>query len=64
MVIGLAGFGVAARLFEDTVYSVSVFDPWTLVGTGSVLVGVAFLASVWPAWRAARLEPVVALREQ
>lgn len=64
MLIGLAGFFLAARLLEDMIYGVSLFDPWTLVGTATVLAAVAFLASVWPAWRAARLEPTVALREQ
>lgn len=61
---GLAGFAVAARLFDDMIYGISVFDPWTMGGAGGVLVVVAFVASAWPAWIAARLEPTAALREQ
>jgi ABC-type antimicrobial peptide transport system permease subunit len=61
---GLAGFWAVSRVFADLVYGVAPFDPATVVGAGLVLVGVAIAASAWPAWRAVRLEPMKALREQ
>ncbi len=64
VVAGLAAFWLVARLFADMLYNVSTFDPWTIVTASAVLVCVSFLACIWPAWRAVRLEPMEALREQ
>jgi ABC-type lipoprotein release transport system permease subunit len=44
-------------------YSVRVFDPFTMIAAGATLILVSFLASGVPAWRAAQLEPTEALRE-
>jgi putative ABC transport system permease protein len=43
-------------------YRVSPLDPLTFCGVGLVLMAVAFSASYVPAWRAARVDPIVALR--
>jgi ABC-type lipoprotein release transport system permease subunit len=48
---------VAPLLFE-----VSAYDAATFVAVGIILVAVSVLASVIPAARAARVDPVVALR--
>jgi putative ABC transport system permease protein len=61
---GLAGFWAVSRVFADLVYGVAPYDPTTVFVAGLVLVGVAIAASAWPAWRAVRLEPMKALREQ
>jgi ABC-type antimicrobial peptide transport system permease subunit len=37
-------------------------DPVNLLAVSAVLVAVATIASIGPAWRAARLDPVIALR--
>lgn len=39
-------------------------DPWPWVGGGSVAVALALVASWWPAYRAGRSDPVVALRAE
>jgi predicted permease len=59
----LAAFGLT-RLLSNMVYGVSTTDPPTfLVITGLLLV-VAVFASLMPAWRATRVDPLVALRNE
>jgi putative ABC transport system permease protein len=45
------------------VYGIPVHDPLTFVAVAATLVGVALLASLLPAMRAARVDPIVALRQ-
>ena len=62
----LAGIGAAlalTRLITGLLYQVEPRDPVTFVGGGALMIGVALLASALPAWRAARLDPLVTLRE-
>jgi predicted permease len=61
--IGIAGASGAGKLLQNVVYGVSAWDPVTLAGVSIVLTGVAIAAAVVPAWRAARLDPVSALRD-
>jgi ABC-type lipoprotein release transport system permease subunit len=42
--------------------NVTIFDPWMLFLTPIPLMAAAFCASYWPAARAARVDPTVALR--
>jgi predicted permease len=61
----LAGLGMtlaAARLFAVFLYRVSPADPVILTGVAVVLFVVALAASSIPAWRAARVDPMNALR--
>jgi len=62
LVIGLAGAMLLTRFIAGVLYDVKPTDPLTFVGVAAVLIGVAALASWLPARRAARLDPVVALR--
>lgn len=77
MVVGhgfrLASLGVAlgvllsiaaTRLLESLLLGVSGTDPVALGGAGVLLVGAALLASWIPALRAARIDPMVALRQE
>jgi putative ABC transport system permease protein len=60
--LGAAGALAAARLMTTMVYGVSASDPLTLVTVAVSLCGVALAASLLPAWRAARVNPSIALR--
>jgi ABC-type antimicrobial peptide transport system permease subunit len=63
----VAGFGSAillTRLMTSVLYEVTPADPWTYLGVGTTLVGVAVAASLVPALRAARVNPLVALRAE
>jgi predicted permease len=62
-VAGLTGAIVLTRLMSRLLYVVQPGDPATFAGATAVLIGVAFLASFVPAWRASRLNPVGALRQ-
>jgi len=59
---GLAGSLVFGRLLESVLYQVKPTDPFTIVGVSLVLSGVALLANYIPARRAAKVDPIVALR--
>jgi predicted permease len=63
-VIGLALALVAARPLRGALYGVAPHDPVALAAVALILGGVAFLASYLPARRAARVEPIEALRHQ
>ncbi len=62
--LGVGGALIGARLISALLYAVSPTDPLTLAGVVIVLLGVAVVASVVPAARAARVDPIVALREE
>jgi len=62
LAFGLAGGIAAGRLIQNLLYSVKPLDGSVFVGVAIVLLSVAVLACLLPAWRAARLNPVQALR--
>jgi putative ABC transport system permease protein len=64
LVVGLVGFAIFGRVVSDVLYGVRSFDPFAVAAACAVLLLVALLASAAPAWRATRLEPTEALREQ
>jgi predicted permease len=55
---------VATRIVESFLYGVTATDPGTLALSAAVLAVVAIGAALAPAWRAATVDPVVALREE
>jgi predicted permease len=63
VVIGAGGALALNRTLKDFVYGVSTVDPFTFILVGLLLVGAACVASLVPALRAVRLNPVSALRE-
>jgi putative ABC transport system permease protein len=60
--IGLAGALALTRVISSLLYDVSTTDPLTFVCVSLVLASVALLASYVPARRAAKVDPVAALR--
>jgi ABC-type antimicrobial peptide transport system permease subunit len=62
--LGLGASLACARLVRSMLYGLTPGDPLTLAGASGILLAVAFLAGYLPAHRAARLDPVVALREE
>ena len=51
-------------VLQRQLFQISGKDPLTLGSVGLILVGVAALASLVPAWRASALDPVEALRKE
>jgi putative ABC transport system permease protein len=62
--IGMAASFALTRLMETMLFNVSVTDPLTFAGIPLLLALVALLACLIPAWRAAKVDPMVALREE
>jgi putative ABC transport system permease protein len=62
LAIGMIGASMLTRLLEDLLYEVKPTDPATLLAVSVVLIAVSALASYIPARRAARVDPMVALR--
>jgi len=63
-VAGLALTVAFSRLLAGMLFGVSPFDPATLAGVVALVVVVAALAALLPAWRAARVSPMRVLREE
>jgi predicted permease len=69
----LAGVGIAAgvvgaaaltHVMTSLLFGVSTTDAFTFGTVPALLAAVAFAATVIPAWRATRVDPIVALREE
>jgi putative ABC transport system permease protein len=60
--LGLLGSALLSRSLSSMLYDVSANDPVTLAAVSGGLTAVALLASYFPARRAAKVDPMVALR--
>jgi len=64
IVVGLAGAAALTRVMTSLLFGVSTTDALTFGTVPALLAAVAFAATVIPAWRATRVDPMVALREE
>jgi predicted permease len=62
--VGLAGALALSRVMNTLLFGVSTTDALTFATVPALLAAVAFAATVIPAWRATRVDPMVALREE
>jgi predicted permease len=59
---GLIVAVLASKALASFLYGTSARDPWVLVGSVAALVAIASAASLLPALRAARIDPMTAIR--
>jgi len=67
LALGLGGSIVAVRLVDaltSLLYETQPLDPVVFAAVAGMLLGVAWLACLVPAWRASRLDPMQALRTE
>ena len=64
VVLGIAASLGLTRFISSQLYGVSAMDPVTFTGISLLLVGVALAACYIPARKAARVDPLVALRHE
>jgi putative ABC transport system permease protein len=64
LALGVVAALGSARVLRTVVFGVSASDPVTLVTVVATLTLVALMASLVPAWRAVRLDPLNALRAE
>jgi putative ABC transport system permease protein len=63
-VIGLAGAFLLARALRSLLFGVGAGDPISYVGAAAVMGVSVLVACAVPAWRAARVDPTLALRQE
>jgi predicted permease len=64
ILVGLAGAAALTRVVTSLLFGVSSTDALTFATVPALLAAVALAATVIPAWRATRVDPMVALREE
>ncbi len=62
--LGLLGSFLAVRLLSNQVWQVSTFDPLSFGAVSLILLVAGLQACLWPARRAARVDPLTALRQE
>jgi putative ABC transport system permease protein len=64
VVLGLGGALTLGSLLQNLIFGVKATDPLTFGAVSLLLASVAFLASAIPAYRATKVEPLKALRDE
>jgi putative ABC transport system permease protein len=60
--VGLAAAVASTRVLRSLLFEVTPTDPVTLGAVAGLLLAVAIAATLWPARRATKVDPMVALR--
>ena len=63
-VLGLAGSFAAGRWLAGDVWRIAAVDPVAFAGVSILLLVVGLQACYWPARRASRTDPLLALRQE
>lgn len=64
LMLGLAASAAVTREMQSMLFGTRPLDPMVFVGVAAVLLVVAALACLVPAWRASRIDPMQALRTE
>jgi len=64
LVLGLMASAGATQLIRSMLYGTQPYDPTVIVSVTLTLLLIASIACVFPAWRASRLDPMLALRTE
>jgi len=64
LAIGIIAALAFGRVMSSLIYQIAPSDPLTFVAVAALLVIVGFLATVVPAYRASKVDPMVALRDE
>ncbi len=64
LAIGLGLATAVAQALSGTLFAVDAFDPWLFLTAGTVLLAVVLAAAYLPARQAARVDPMLALRNE
>jgi len=59
---GMVAALAVTRFLASLLYGVAATDTWTFAAVTALVLGVAITATAFPAWRAARIDPVTSLR--
>jgi len=62
LALGMAGSRVLSSALASLLFGITTGDPLTFIEVGTLLVAVAAVAGYIPAWKASRIDPMVALR--
>jgi putative ABC transport system permease protein len=64
LAIGVCSALALARGMATFIYGIPAIDPVTFFGVPALMLAITFIACVFPAWKAAQIDPVDALRQQ
>jgi predicted permease len=62
LALGMAGSRVLSSALGSLLFGITTGDPATFIEVGTLLIAVAAIAGYIPAWKASRIDPMVALR--
>jgi ABC-type antimicrobial peptide transport system permease subunit len=64
LLFGIAASALATQLLRSMLYGTRPLDPAAFAGAATILMAIAVLACLIPAWRASRIDPIQALRTE